>query len=102
VVGRVDGRLVVLDDDEGVAEVTQSDQGLDQALVVALVQPDGGLVEDVEDADESGPDLGGEPDALGLAARERAGRAVEGEVLETDVEQELQPRPDLLEDTRAR
>jgi hypothetical protein len=41
---------------------------LDQAGVVALVEPDRRLVEDVEDADEAGSDLGGQPDPLRLAA----------------------------------
>jgi hypothetical protein len=30
------------------------------------VQPNGRLIEDVEDAHETAPDLGGEPDALGF------------------------------------
>ena len=96
-VGDLDGVLVVLDDDQGVAEVLEADQGLDQALVVALVQADAGLVEHVEDADQAGADLGGEPDALRLAARQRARGPVEGEVVEADVEQEVEPLLDLLE-----
>ena len=74
-VGGADGVLVVLDDDQGVAEVLEPDQRLDEALVVALVEADRRLVEDVEDADQAGADLGGEPDALGLAAGQRARRA---------------------------
>jgi hypothetical protein len=52
VVGGADGGLVVLDHDQGVAQVAQPDQRLDEAVVVALVQPDRRLVEDVEHADE--------------------------------------------------
>ena len=97
-VGDPDGLLVVLDDDQGVAEVLEPEQGLDQLLVVALVQADGRLVEDVEDADQAGADLGGEPDPLRLAAGQRPGRPVEAQVVEADVEQELKPLLDLLED----
>jgi hypothetical protein len=97
VVGGVDRRLVVLDDDQGVAEVAQPQQRLDQPLVVALVQPDRRLVEDVEHADQAGADLGGQPDALRLAARQRSGGPVQRQVVEADVEQEGQPGPDLLE-----
>ena len=103
---RADGVLVVLDDDQRVAEVAQPGQRLDQPVVVALVQPDRRLVEDVEHADQAGADLGGQPDALRLAAGQRARRALEGEVVEPDVEQEAEPRVDLLEhplgDLRAR
>ena len=97
-VGRGDGVLVVLDDDERVAEVAQPRQRLDEPVVVALVQADGGLVEDVEDADEARADLRREPDALRLAAGERARGTVEREVVEADVEQEAEPGVDLLDD----
>jgi hypothetical protein len=96
-VGVLDGVLVVLDDDQRVAEVAQPLERLDQPAVVALVQPDRRLVEDVEHADQPRADLRRQPDPLRLAAGERARRAVEREVVEADVEQEAQPRVDLLE-----
>lgn len=96
-VGDPDGVLVVLHHDQRVAQAAQPQQRLDQPVVVPLVQADGGLVEHVEHADQAGTDLGGEPDALRLAAGERPGRAVQGEVVQTDVEQELQSGVDLLE-----
>ena len=69
----------------------------DQAVVVAGVQADRGLVEDVEHADQPRADLAGQPDPLRLAARERRRRAVEAQVVEADVGQEAEPAPDLLE-----
>ena len=97
-VGVRDRVLVVLDDDQGVAQVAQPRQGGDQAPVVALVQPDARLVEHVQHADQAGADLGRQPDALRLAARQRARGPVERQVVEPDVEQEPQPGVDLLED----
>src|SRR5262249_14077411 len=47
------GVLVMLDDDDGVAEITQPLECAQQPLVVALMQPDAGLVEDIEHADQS-------------------------------------------------
>ena len=73
-------------------------QRAEQALVVALVQADRGLIEDVHDADQAGADLAGEPDALRLAARERLGAAVERQVVEADVGEEAQALGDLLDD----
>ena len=75
VVGRAHRLLVVLDDDHGVAEVAQALERRDQLRVVALVQADRGLVEDVEHAHQRGADLGRQPDPLRLAARQRRGRA---------------------------
>ena len=71
-VGRLDRRLVVLDDEHGVAEVAQAVQRPDQPLVVALVQADRRLVEHVQHARQLAAELRREPDALRLAARQRA------------------------------
>ena len=99
-VGGADGVFVVLDDDERVAEVLELDEGVDEAAVVALVQADARLVEHVEHAGEAGADLGREADALRLAAGERRRRARQVEVAEADLEQELEPQPDLAQHLR--
>jgi len=62
------------------------------------MQSDGRLVEDVEDADQGGADLGGQTDALPLPSGQGAGGAVEGQVVETDSGQKGQPFAHLLED----
>ena len=98
VVGGAHRALVVLDDDHRVAEVAEAVEGRDQLLVVALVQPDRGLVEDVHDADQAGADLGREPDPLRLAAGERARRAGQREVADADVVEEGEPLGDLAHD----
>ena len=74
-VGGADGFLVMLDDDDGVAEIAQALERFQQLLVVALVQADGGLVQHIEHAREPRADLRGKPDALALAAGQRAGGA---------------------------
>ena len=101
-VGAAHHLLVVLDDDHGVAEVAQALERADQLVVVALVQADRRLVEDVEHADELRADLRREPQALRLAARERRARAVEVEVADADVVEERQPLADLLDDALRR
>ena len=98
VIGGEDRVLVVLDHDHGVAEVAQPLQRFQKPRIVALVQPDRGLVEHVEHAGQPGADLRGEPDALALAAGQRAGGAGERQIIEPDIDQEFQPRADFLED----
>ena len=100
VVGLHDRVLVVLDDDDRVADVAQVLERAEQALVVALMQADRRLVEHVEHAGEAGADLRGEADALGFAARQRAGGARQRQVFEADVVEELQALADLLQDAR--
>ena len=96
-VGVRDGVFVVLDDDQRVAEIPQPREGFDESPVVALMQTDGRLVEHVEHTDQTRADLGGQPDTLGLTAGERARGTLQRQVLQSDVEQEAQPRLHLLE-----
>ncbi|MNM75938.1 hypothetical protein D3C81_877410 [compost metagenome] len=98
IVGEANGVLIVLHHYHRVAQVAQVGEGGQQALVVPLMQADGGLVEDVHHAHQAGADLAGQADALGLAARQGVGAAVQGQVVEADVDQELQALADLLED----
>ena len=90
-----DRLLVVFDHDDGVAEVADAGERRQQALVVALVQADGRLVQDVEDALHAAADLAGQPDAMGLAARERGGGPIQGQVSDTHGVEEAEPRQDL-------
>ena len=90
--------LVVLHHDHRVAEIAQIDQRIEQALIVALVQADRGLIENVHDADQPRADLAREPDALRLAARQGIGAAIEREIAEPDVAEESQPIGDFLDD----
>ena len=102
VVGRADRVLVVLDHDHRVAEVAQPGQRAEQALVVALMQADGRLVEHIHHADQAGADLRGEADALRLAAGQRVGLAIQREVVQADVVEEDAGRlADFLDDLAA-
>ena len=87
---------VMFDDDDGVAGVAQCLEGLDQLAVVPLVQADAWFVKDVQDADKPAADLAGKTDPLRLATGEGGGGAIQGEVVQADVDQELQSATDLL------
>jgi hypothetical protein len=84
-VGGQDRVLVMFDHDHRVAEVAQMAQRVEQARIVALVQADGRLVENVEHAGQAGADLRGQPDALALAARQGAGIARQRQIVEADI-----------------
>ena len=98
VVGLAHRLFVVLDDDHGVAEIAQLPQRREETRVVALVESDRRLVEDVEHAHQAGSDLRRQSNALRLAARERLRRAAEREIVEADVDEEAQPLAHFLED----
>jgi hypothetical protein len=96
-IGAADGRLVVLDYHHRVAARAQRLEGVEQQRVVAGMEPDGRLVEDVAHPAEIRAELGGEPDALRLPAGERIRAAVEGEVAEPHLREKAQPRQDLAQ-----
>ena len=90
-VGRLDHVEVVLDDDDRVAEIDQPVQHVEQLADVVEVQAGRRLVEEVERLAGVGPgQLGGQLDALGLAAGERRRGLAERQVVEADVVQRLQ------------
>ncbi len=102
VFGAADGLLVVLHHHDGVALALELLQGLEQQAVVARVQADGRLVEDVADPAQVGAELGGQPDPLRLTAGEGRGGAIQGQVAEADLFQELQARDDLADQIAGR
>ena len=96
-VGRAHGVFVVFDDQHRVAAIPQVFERADEAVVVARVQADARLVEHVERAGERRAELRREADALGFAAGERVGAAVEREVAEADRVEEAEAGGDLGE-----
>jgi hypothetical protein len=96
-VGRQHHGRVVLHHHQRVAGVAQALHGLDDAVHVARVQADAGLVQHEQRVDQRGAQRGGQVDALHLAAAERAALAVQRQVADADVAQVLQPGADLVE-----
>ncbi len=97
-VGRLDHLAVVLDQDQGVAQVAEPPEGVEEPGVVAGVEADRRLVEDVEDARQAAADLAGQADPLALAAGERGRPSGEAQVVEPDVDEELEPVADLADE----
>ena len=79
-VGTAHQGVIVLDDQQGVAPVPQELERSDQVLHVRGMQPDRGLVQDVEHPDQLGPQRGGEPNAPRLAPGQRRRGPIEREV----------------------
>src|SRR5437879_1910383 len=98
VIGATNGVFIVLDDQHRVAEIAQAFQRLQQSLVVPLMQADTRLIENIEHTDQSGADLRGQPDALRLAAAQRAALPIQGQIAQAYVAQKPEPRTNLLDD----
>ena len=68
VIGGANGRLVMFDNDDGIADVAKTLERRDHLHIVLRVQTDARLVEDVEHSHQPRTDLRREPDALRFAA----------------------------------
>ena len=102
VIGDLDHVRLVLDHEHGVALVAQPQQQLVHPRDVMGVKARGGLVEDVRDVGERGPEVSDHLGALGLAARQRARRPVEREVAEADLHERVEGVPQRGEQRRHR
>ena len=96
-VGGVDGFLVMLHHDHGVAQIPHLDQGIDQAAVIPLMQADGRFVQYIDHSHQPGTDLGGQPDPLGFATTQRPRGPVQRQVRQPHVVEELEPFADFLQ-----
>ena len=65
----------MLDNDDGIAQITQPAKGSQQLVIITLVKSYGRFIQDIRHADQAGTDLGSQPDPLGFSSRERSGRA---------------------------
>ena len=101
-VGAADRVLVVFDHDQGIALAAQSIQRIEQCDIVARVQPDGGLVQHVAHALQIRPELRRQANALRLAARERGGRAIQLQIAQAHVAEEMRCGPRAPPASRAR
>ena len=70
--------------DDGVAQVSQFFQRVDQPPVVALMQADTRFVQDIQHVHQPAADLRGQTDTLRFAAGERVTRAVQVQILQPD------------------
>ena len=96
-VGTAHSLLVMLHDDEGVSFFGQGLEGVKEAFVVAGVESDGRLVQNIKHAAQVRAELCSKANALGFSAGEGFGTAVEREVVESDLGKEFQALADFCD-----
>ena len=96
VVGSTHHLLIMLDDDNCIAQVSQTVNDTDEALGITLVQTDTRFVQDVERAYEAAPELRRESHTLALPTGEGAGETVKRQIAQADLIEEGQARADLM------
>ena len=86
-IGRTDDRFLVLDDEQGVAFVSQVVHHAHKTGDIAGMKTNTRLVHDKQGVHERGAKTGGQVYALHFATAQRARRAVESQVTEADLAQ---------------
>ena len=89
-VGNANHVFVVLHHQHAVADVAQMLEGANEAVVVALMQTNARLVEHIHHTREARANLAGQSNALRFTTRQGIGTAVEAQIVQTHVVQELQ------------
>ena len=93
---------IMLNHEDRIAQVAETFERSEQAVIVALVQADAWFVKNIKDADQPGADLRREADALGFAAAERAALTIQREIAKADVFQKAEPGTNFFDDFSAR
>ncbi len=81
----------MFDNQNGISQVAQALQGLEEAFVVALMEADAWLVKNIKNSHQTCANLGGEADALRFTSGKRAAFAIQCEIGQADVLEEAQP-----------
>ena len=89
--------MVMLDDDDGIFEVTKMFEGSNQAIIIALMKANRRLIKHIEHTLKAGANLGRKTNTLRLTTRECSGRAAEFEIIQTNVFHEANARLDFFE-----
>ena len=98
VIGAEHGFFVMLDHQQGIAQITQSLQRIQQFPVIALMQADTRFIQNIQYTDQPRTNLRRQADPLRLAAGQRTGRPVQRQVIQSDIDQEAEPGVDFLAD----
>ena len=83
----LDHLLIVLDYDESISEIPEILERADELNVVALMEADAGLIQDVKHPNELRADLSGQSDTLSFPTREAPRRTIQGKIIESHVQE---------------
>ena len=72
-----------------IANIAQVVQGFNQAVVITLVQTDGGLIKNIHYPNQAGANLARQADTLRFTTGECVRATIQGEIIESNIHQEI-------------
>ena len=97
VVSCANGIFIVLDNKYGISAVPKLLERLNEAIIISLMQTNGRLVQNVENAHKTSANLSCQANTLGLSTRKRCCCTRKREIVQANVYQELQPCHNLFD-----
>ena len=95
-VRRGDHIVIMLNDQNGIADVAQFFQDFHQPVIIAAMQADGRLIQHITAPHQSAADLGGQTNPLGLAAGERPAGSIQCQIAQPHIYHKLQTGTNLF------
>ena len=86
---------------QSIAQIPQILQGIQQFVIVSLVQADTGLIQNIADTYQTGTDLGCQTDTLCLTTGQSSGSSRQRQILQSHIHQEAYSGADLFQHTLA-
>ena len=88
----------MFDHQDRVPDIPKGLQGLQKPEIVPGMEPDARFIQDIKDPHQLGADLGGQPDALSFTAGQGGRGSIEGQVIQSHIDQKFQAVIDLFQD----
>ena len=89
VVSCTNGIFIVLDNKYGITAISELLEGLNEAVIISLMQTNGRFVQNIENSHEAGTNLSCQANTLGFSTRKRCCCTRKREVIQANVNQEL-------------
>src|SRR5262249_7703847 len=89
--------LIVFDYQHSVAEIPERRERVQQASIVARMQTDRRLVQNIQHAAQLRSNLRRQTNALAFPARQSCRRSIQSQISQTNGIEKAQPRPDLAQ-----
>lgn len=89
---RIHRILIMLNDNERIAQIAQFFQRGQQTVIIALMQADARFVQYIKHTLQTGTDLGSQTNTLSFSSGKRTGRTRQSQIIQTDIQQEIQAR----------
>ena len=93
--------LIMFHHDQGITQITQMTEGIQQFIIISLMQTDTWLIQNIGNTHQTGTDLGSQTDTLSLSAGQGCCGTGEGQIIQSHIHQKSDSCPDFFQNLTA-